>query len=251
VTGTAEATAAGSLLFARFAFPPNSLGHCGGDDSETLLEYAASGEADGALDRLCGQFEGAMPYLRLIARSAGMKPLDQRVVEAYWLGNGLLGATQPPAFGSLLREGFRGRVNRSEWAWLRDKPDRGAVAHHSFHVLEMLPRVGLLRSGPVGDLLVAANRCLVRPGTVSQVTDDEVIALLPQLEMRDGKLALSEPRSERLARARDGHALVSHLLPGDTIAAHWGWACDRLTTQQTSTLEAVTRRSLRVANLTT
>jgi hypothetical protein len=249
VLGETRSTA-GSLLFARFAFPPNTLGHCGGDEPRTLLDYAASGEADGGLDQLCGQFEGAMPYLRLIARSAGLKPLDPRVVEAYWVGNDLLRGIKPPAFGSVLREGFKSRLGPSEWSWLRDKPDRGAVVHHSFHVLEVLPRIGLLRSGAVADLLTAAGRCLVRPGVVHEVAGDDVIALLPQLEMRDGKLVLSEPRPERLAQAREGRSLIRDLLPGDAIAAHWGWACDRITTQQTSALEAVTRRSMRIANMT-
>lgn len=40
------------------------------------------------LRRLCGEFAGAWPCLRLIAASSGITdPLDRAVVEAYWVGN--------------------------------------------------------------------------------------------------------------------------------------------------------------------
>jgi hypothetical protein len=35
--------AAGALLFARYAYPPNALGLCGADSPGTLLEYGDAG----------------------------------------------------------------------------------------------------------------------------------------------------------------------------------------------------------------
>jgi hypothetical protein len=82
---------AGPLLFARYAYPPNALGHCGPEDSRALLEYAAAGVSDGGPADLARQFAGAWPYLTLIAAAAGRPDaLDAEVVEAYWLGNRLL-----------------------------------------------------------------------------------------------------------------------------------------------------------------
>ena len=70
---------------------PNRLGYCGGDDNRALYDYVVASAVDGGLTELLGRFSGAMPYLRLIARSIGSRdPFDPRVVEAYWIGNDLL-----------------------------------------------------------------------------------------------------------------------------------------------------------------
>ena len=39
----------GPLLFARYAYPPNELGYCGGDDHRALLEQTSAGVVDGGL----------------------------------------------------------------------------------------------------------------------------------------------------------------------------------------------------------
>ncbi|HWD82076.1 MAG TPA: DUF6390 family protein, partial [Kribbella sp.] len=82
---------AGPLLFARYAYPPNALGYCGPEDSGELLEYAGSAVSDRGLAAIAQRFLGAWPYLSLIAAASGRDPLDPEVVEAYWVGNRLLG----------------------------------------------------------------------------------------------------------------------------------------------------------------
>ena len=56
---------AGSVLFARYAYPPNALGYCGPADSGALLEYAAGPVSDAGLAALARRFSGAWPYLVL------------------------------------------------------------------------------------------------------------------------------------------------------------------------------------------
>ena len=52
---------------------------------------------------MAAQFEGAWPYLQLIAASNGIaEPLDPRVVEAYWTGNRLVTRAPPSASGGIL-----------------------------------------------------------------------------------------------------------------------------------------------------
>ena len=50
--------AAGALLFARYAYPPNALGLCGADTPRTLLEYGDAHASDGGLAELARTFEG-------------------------------------------------------------------------------------------------------------------------------------------------------------------------------------------------
>ena len=81
------------MLFARYAFPPNSHGFCGPGDHTAFFEYGVSGVDDGGLRAMSQQFAGAWPYLELIAGATGLRdPLDRRVVEAYWVGSPRLDA---------------------------------------------------------------------------------------------------------------------------------------------------------------
>src|SRR6185369_12514579 len=98
---------AGSLRFIRYAFMPNRLRYCGGDDNRTLFEYGIENAIDGGLDPLLRRFTGALPYLQLIARASGLAdPFDPRVVEAYWIGNQLLDNVEVRQLYEDLRERF-------------------------------------------------------------------------------------------------------------------------------------------------
>ena len=248
--GTVGSWLPGPLLFARFAFPPNRLGLCGPESGLTLPERVRAGRADPELRRLAEGFEGAYPYLRMIAAENRLAdPLDARVVEAYWLGNDLLGEVGAQARHDDLTERFRPRTAAREWRWLEDKAGGPSMVHHSFHVLEILPRIGLIRGGLPPDLLAVLERCLVRPGRVTGVDADGLDVDLPSLELVDGALRLGAPVTVRLgAPDRDGFGDV--LLPGDDVAVHWERVCGRLSPVQAARLSAVTRRNLEVANAT-
>jgi hypothetical protein len=97
----------GPQVFARYAFMPNRLTYCGGDDNRALFDYCMAGITDPGLRGLLLKFSGAMPYLRLIARCNGIADaFDARVVEAYWLGNELLQGVEARALYDSLRTRF-------------------------------------------------------------------------------------------------------------------------------------------------
>ena len=90
-SGPSGSLVPGPVLFARYAYPPNALGYCGPGDPATLLGMASEGVDLAGLSQKAAQFEGAWPYLELIAGCNGIsEPLDRRVVEAYWTGNELV-----------------------------------------------------------------------------------------------------------------------------------------------------------------
>ncbi len=250
LAGAVGAWLPGPLLFARFAFPPNRLGLCGPETGETLPDRVRSGRPDPELVRIAQGFEGAYPYLELIASENGIAdPLDARVVEAYWLGNGLLGHVGPRARHDDLTERFRPRTQPREWRWLEAKADGVSRVHHSFHVLEILPRIGLIRGGLPPDLTRVLERCLVRPGRVVTVGDETLDVALPPLDDRDGRLRLGVPVVTRLPFG-DGDGFGDTLRPGDNVAIHWDRVCGRLDERQVARLTAVTARNLEVASQT-
>ena len=235
----------GALTFARFAAPPNALGLCGGSDHDGLVGHLRAGLDGPELVALCRAFEGAWPYLELIAHSAGIRdPLDPRVVDAYWLGGSLLSRVGPADFRTNLESRFRPRTARSEWPWLAGKPEAGARPHHSFHVLEVMPRIGMLRAGQVAAILPAMERCLVRPATVVRQGPEGLVVAARPLLMVDGRLAFGPAVEETVAASGET------LNPGDDLAIHWGWSCGRIDPRQRAGLEAVTADALLQANLT-
>jgi len=249
--GAASTEVAGPILFARYAFGPNRLGYCGPDDASELFDQATRGGDLGALRRQAEQFEGAYPYLQLIATANGLgDPLDARVVEAYWLGNELLEAVTPTLLGRSLDDRFRRRLSADGWRWLADKPNVGALPMHAFHVLDVFPRLGLLRSGATDNALAIMDSCRVRWGRVLEQDGDYLVVSAVPLALEGGKLALGEPRPERIRAWQDGASFVDRVAPGDVVSIHWDWACDRLDQPRLAALRAWTGREMGIANLT-
>lgn len=240
----------GALLFARFAYPPNALGYCGPDAAGDLLDYAATGTVDGGLRQLAQGFEGAWPYLELIAHANGIgDPLDQRVVEAYWLGNPLLGGVGATRLGDSFEARFRGQAGR-DWPRLAAVVEQAPRPHHNLHVFSVYPWVGMLRTAATDHALQVLDRCRVRWGRVRSVSPDAGSAVVDSSPLVwDGRaLLLGGRRPETVSVALDGRSLAPDLRPGDLVACHWDWACLRLTDRQAGRLRAETAAQLDLVN---
>jgi len=244
-------TASGPVLFARYAFGPNRLGYCGPDAADELFDEGTVGRDERALRALAGSFEGAWPYLELIARANGIAdPLDRRVVDAYWLGSPLVDEVGPTQMAQSLATRFRPRVAVAEWPWLSGKAGDGAAPVHAFHVLDVFPRAGLLRSGATDDVLAIMDSCRIRWGRVVERDGSWLVVRAVPLELHAGRLRLGLPRAERIEAWRDGHAFVDGVQAGNVVSIHWSWACDRLDPAALGRLVAWTTRQLEVANRT-
>jgi hypothetical protein len=225
----------GASLFARYAFPPNELGYCGPDGAEVLLEQGGHGaevDVDEAeVARRARLFDGAWPYLEIIAAAAGVSdPLDRRVVEAYWLGNELLELVDPAGCVQELRSRFRGQVTSGLDAV------SGAVPHHSFHVFAVYPWVGMLGRGNDAVAMSVLEQCRIRWGTVLAVDGERAIVRSPPLVLADGRLTLGAEREESVRWSAGGSSLVRGLGEGDVVSMHWDWVCDVLDAGQLAAL---------------
>lgn len=244
-----DLTLSGLLLFGRYAYPPNRLGYCGSDDHAALLDYLSAGRVDEGLTELSRKFEGAYPYLRLIAEANGVRdPFDPRVVEAYWIGNGWLESVAASGFYRSLQERFRARMNAREFSWLTTSLEMGAKPHHNFHVFDIYRRAGLMRDGRATIALERMDRCRISWGGVVMVEGAEVVVERSALELHGGKLRLGKPRPVRLLR-RVGDPRED-LHPGEVVSIHWDWVCERLSIEKLARLSANTRRALANTNAT-
>jgi Family of unknown function (DUF6390) len=234
----------GALRFARYAFPPNQLGYCGPADSGSLLEHIMTGTSDAELRQLATGFAGAWPYLELIAAAAGRDdPLDPDVVEAYWLGNGLLDAVPVSMMGNSLDDRFRRRAGAG-WSSLAEAIPAGAVPHHSFHVFGVYPWVGLLRAGEFDEPLRILDRCRIRTGTVQAIEGSSIAVRSRPLTWDGYRLDVGSPTIELVHIADDG----SILSVGATVTMHWDWICESVSPAVAMRVEAVTRSQMDLVN---
>lgn len=234
---TRPTTPSGPVRFARFALPPNELGYCGpGDDGSFARHLDDGNEAE--LRSLASSFEGAYPYLRLLAgANRRTDPLDADVVEAYWIGNPLLRNVSVHDFGRSIDDRFRRRAGTA-WHRIDDSIADGAPTH-CFHVLRVMPWAGLLRDGIVDEPLRIVDRCRVSSAVVlvGAAAGRTIIVRRRPLVWTGSRLEFGEPAVERLNTAVAVNA-------GDIVAAHWDWACERLDRRQFRWLQATTDRQL-------
>ena len=232
------ATTSGPVRFARFAFPPNRLGYCGPGDGGELAHYTR-GHEDPGLSEIAAGFEGAYPYLQLLAGSNHRPdPLDADVVEAYWIGNELLDHVPLHDFGTSIDDRFRRRAG-SSWQHV-DETIPDGLANHAYHVLHVMPWAGLMRDGIVDEPLRIVDRCRISWAEV-----------LPGASGGDRILVRRTPLLWSGSRLVYGEAVVDAVdspipvEPGDVVAVHWDWICERLDARQLAWLRRVTDRQLR------
>jgi hypothetical protein len=236
----------GPLKFIRYGFMPNRLQYCGGPENETLLGYAIEGVVDPGLPPLLRLFTGALPYLQLIARSNGIAdPFDDRVVEAYWLGNELLEGVEARRLYDSLRERFAKQLSPRLLDLVANKAPAGAHPHHSFHVLDVHSH-----AGEIDHSLETMDNCRISWGLVTEVNGADLRVERDPLQISNGKLELGPPRAESALRQVDGKGFVDDAAPGDWVSLHWGWVCEVLDERRRLNLERWTRYHLRLANET-
>lgn len=245
-----DAVTPGPLMFVRYAFPPNQRGSCGPPESGTFFQYGVTGTIDAGLTELARQFAGAWPYLELIAGACGLPdPLDRRVVEAYWVGNRLLDRIGTRAMGDSMEERFRRRAG-SNFFKLAESVEAGGMPHHSYHVFCIYPWSGLLGNGSKGAeyALTVLDRCRIRWGQVVAVQGDQVVVESQALTFDGQRLSIAPPAKEVAVGGMDGEGLVTGLVPGDWVALHWDWVCDRLSSTQLDALRRYTSYHLSIVN---
>ena len=215
----------GPILFVRYALAPNLLGYCGPADCNTLLAYGSSGEVDDGLRERARQFEGAWPYLEMIASTAGLRdPLDHRIVEAYWLGNALLDDVGP-------------------------RLKAHGMPHHSYQVFCCYPWADLLGDERTGvQALHVLDQCRIRWGRVIADVGTHVLVESRPLVWDGHALGLGNLRKETVIRGTDGLDLLGPLSPGDWVSLHWQWICDHIDLRRVTALRHYSAYHLALTN---
>ena len=172
--------------------PPNALGYCGPADSVELFEVSSAG-ADREISALATAFDGAFPYLQLIAGTNGIDdPLDSRVVEAYWIGNRLLEGGAP-WMGASLDERFR-RAPAAIGARSKRRSRPGPCPITPTMYSGSIHGSDYCAKGRVQEPMHVLDRCRIRWGSVVAVDGDRVLISARPLGWDGQRIFLDQPR---------------------------------------------------------
>jgi len=235
----------GLLLCAKYAFMPNKLQYCGGDRNSELFNFGIQNQSDPFLGTLLKEFETLYPYLTLIASSNGIKdPFDQKVVEAYWIGNELLEKTDMKKlywhFVDALK--LKNKMTPQQFTDLVGQIPPQAKPHHSFHVFNIWLRTGNL---PIAHTIQTVNDCRIGWGKITKILPNELEIETPVIEEKLEKLLLSKPQKKTVIYKMLNESFIKNPQINDLISYHWNFACDKITESQAINLQRYT-----LANLT-
>lgn len=219
---------------ANYAFAPNFYKYCGPDKNRELSGYLAHRQADLGLKTMLKDFAAMHPYLKLIAHQNGIaNEFDERVVEAYWLGNELLDNVALKSFFNHVNR----RLPKKELKWFELKLPQGAKSNHAFHVLNFINRTG---HKAILHTVESMDNCRISSGVVTGSMKVET----DQLIYNHGKLKLKKDVIKPVSNINNDYKT------GDLVTIHWGWVCEKITSQQAENLAKYTNLALRLANQT-
>jgi len=230
---------------ANYAFAPNFYQYCGPDKNKELSGYIRFKAADNGLKKMLLHFSAMHPDLKLIAHENSITDeFDNRVVEAYWLGNKLLNKVSLDCFYQHIKL----RLPKKEMKWFEMKLPAGAKPNHQFHVLNFVIRTGHRQ---VQHTVETMDNCRISSGVIIDLADKfkKNLSCLRQVVKTD-RLVYRQGKLKLVPAVKAFKNLVNDYKAGDLVTLHWGWICEKITPTQAKNLEFYTRLALRLANKT-
>jgi hypothetical protein len=241
----------GVLFHAKHAFMPNSLGYCGPDERGQIRHDLEVGKSDEKLLKTLQNFEAAYPFLKLIARSTGRQVFDYAVPEAYWIGNGLLRRVPAAEFYSFSHHELKGR-DPGRVRKVFQRLDGAAPPHHTFYVMSTYATASIpdgpnLSNEARRKIAEVVDNCRISWGTVKKVEKRELQVEYRPVQIEEGTFALARPALKRVGYNPEVRPFAE-VKKGDVVSLHWNYACDVLTTRQSSNIAKFTDLDIRLTN---
>lgn len=236
----------GVFLCTRYAFPPNALHLCGPEKQADLGFYTLSSKVSEHTREILSEFSTLYPYLQLIAGENNMSdPFDRRVVEAYWLGNGLLQTVKKNTFIAHIDDQLlmNKRISKKEKLILNQKIGEWGLPCHAFHVLHMYARTGHTIDRHT---LQTMDACIINWGKVDEIHADSLTVETQALKQTDSGVLFGDIVQRTISHAGKDDVVVKALRKGDWVSYHWGKLCTKLSLNQRTQLRMYTLYALQM-----
>jgi len=238
----------GILRCVRYAYMPNRLNFCGPDKNQELSYYSQTNQIDAGLGLILKEFQTLYPYLNFIARVNDIRdPFDERVVEAYWIGNDLLERIdRSQLYTHLIEEHhLKKKLNRFLFKKVIEKIPLGAKPHHNFHVLNVWKRTKYFDEMYT---LNSMDLCRISWGRIKKIEEPYLIVEYQPLVFEKNRLELGNWTPQKVLFEINGSGFVKKPKQGDWISFHWNFACEVLNLKQVKNLKKYTQESIRLVN---
>lgn len=241
-------TAKGVQLCAQYSLPPNLLSYCGPLKSKEIKSYLNENAVDLKLSEILSEFETVYPYLTYIAHENNIAdPFNTRVVEAYWIGNSLLKSISPKSLYNHFLENIKlkRKISKKDLVDIIGKIPKGAIAHHTFHVLNIFTRTG---HHSIKHTIETMDLCRIGWGKLVNIFNDFVELDARALEIKGNVLGLSKSSIRKIKLPY--RVTLNRQDIGSYFTFHWDMLCEKITPFQKKNLEICTNMSICLANLT-
>ena len=235
----------GLLLCARYSVAPNFFGYCGPDKNSNLVDHIRENVGDREVESILSEFETLSLNLKLIAAENKIPDMfDERVVEAYWVGNSLLKHISSSSYAALLLEKFHLPVKLGEKGF---RSVKGKILgyrlypHHSFHVFNIFKRTG---HDPSFHTLRTMDECRIGWGQVTEKNGGTTYSVraIP-LELHESKLRFGKPTIRMISIDYREKKIIREPRIGEWVSFHWGRICDIISEHQARQLSFYTRQA--------
>lgn len=239
----------GLKIAALYGLRPHTLGLCGPKEAleqELLKKFLRGKIPHYQILSVMKRFKGAFPYYELIAGKNKVKTgaFNKKVVEAYWIGNGLLDKVSAAdlremVIGKFSGSGLLPRAIAEKKAALIPE---GSKPHHSFHVLvigSVTGSVDFEGNTRLKDICrVGWGRVIKKPKTKDKKPKItiEYQPLVGKREIKFGKAVKKEILYDP--------EFLSGVEKGDWVSFHWGWAVQKLREEDIVNLYKYTKNTL-------
>ncbi|MBU0635800.1 hypothetical protein KKE06_02125 [Candidatus Micrarchaeota archaeon] len=233
----------GTELIVRHSFAPNRLEYCGKNNLKEkiplfLSNYSSTLEKE--LQEELKSFKGLYSYLSLIATANNLSPFDEKVGEAYWIGNDFLEKVSQEQVQHLFlerfsREDFLGKELAQN---LVSKLPNRFFVHHSFHVFFIH---FLIESLSIS--LQNLDNCRISWGKVLEVFPEKLLVESTSLNLKGEHLFFGKKREKILE-----HPFEDDVIAGDWVSFHWNTFCMKLSSTQVDKLRFFTEQNLNSFN---
>ena len=234
--------ASGAKLALRYGYVPCRLGLCGPEDKgeqKIIMNYLyGKDKLEFAARKILKKFKGAHPYYQLIAKASKISnPLDQKVVEAYWIGNGLLDKIRISELKKMMTEKFL-PLGKISLAKIKNLPPQ-SIAYHNFHVLFIGSVTGRFEANEAGQ-----DICRVSWGKVISIKKDKIVVERQPLKFGK-KISLDKPAVRAVFWDRK---ILPEVEENDVVSIHWNHAIEKLSPRQITNIKKYTGDVLKIIN---
>ena len=235
----------GLLLCSKYSSAPNFFGYCGPEENTSLIDHLKEKVADKEVKVILSQFDTLYSYLKLISIENKIEdPFNQKVVEAYWIGNSLLDNISNRDYAYLLQEklDLERKMEKIKFQKVKAKVlSTKFYPQHAFHVFNIFKRTGYVNSIHTIDTM---DSCRIGWGRVMKSKSSKIYIETKQLSINNKELSLGKTRVKELMIDYNGKSFLNNLKVGDWVSFHWGFVCDVLTEQQVKNLEFYTQKAI-------